>query len=91
MKPESTPNDDLLLFQAHFEQLLNPSHPLIKLANQIDWAAFDDAFGELVCPDHGAPAKLLRLLPCAERVWLARWRFTLCLDLDQPRALYSAT
>lgn len=62
MKPESTPTDDLLLFQAHFDQLLNPSHPLIKLASQIDWAAFDQAFGELYCPDNGAPAKATRLM-----------------------------
>ncbi len=62
MKPESTPSDDLLLFQAHFDQLLNPAHPLIKLAGQIDWAAFDDAFGELYCEDNGAPAKATRLM-----------------------------
>ena len=62
MKPESTPADDLLLFQAHFDQLLNPAHPLIKLAKRIDWSAFDDAFGELYCEDNGAPAKATRLM-----------------------------
>jgi transposase, IS5 family len=62
MKPKSTPTDDLLLFQAHFDQLLNPAHPLIKLAKQIDWATFDDAFGELYCEDNGAPAKSTRLM-----------------------------
>jgi transposase, IS5 family len=62
MKPESTPADDLLLFQAHFDQLLNPHHPLIKLAGQIDWEAFDQQFGELYCPDNGAPAKATRLM-----------------------------
>jgi len=62
MKPGSTPTDDLLLFQAHFDRLLNPAHPLIKLAGQIDWAAFDDAFGELYCEDNGAPAKATRLM-----------------------------
>jgi len=55
MKPGSTPADDLLLFRAHFDQLLNPSHPLLKLAGQIDWAAFDDASGGLYCEDNGAP------------------------------------
>ena len=62
MKPESTPADDLLMFQAHFDQLLNPDHPLIKLAKQIDWDAFDEQFGELYCPDNGAPAKATRLM-----------------------------
>jgi len=62
MKPQSPGQDDLLLFQAHFDQLLNPAHPLLKLAGQIDWAAFDDAFGELYCQDNGAPAKATRLM-----------------------------
>jgi len=62
MKPQSPGQDDLLLFQAHFDQLLNPAHPLLKLAGQIDWAAFDDAFGELYCEDNGDPAKATRLM-----------------------------
>jgi len=40
----------------------NPAHPLLKLAGQIDWAAFDDASGELYCQDNGAPAKATRLM-----------------------------
>lgn len=65
MKPQSpdhTDHDDLLLFQAHFDQLLNPDHPLLTLAKQFDWAGFDDAFGELYCQDNGAPAKATRLM-----------------------------
>lgn len=62
MKPRSTDQDDLLLFQAHFDQLLNARHPLLKLAGQIGWSAFDDAFGDLYCPDNGAPAKATRLM-----------------------------
>ncbi len=60
MKPESTPNDTFELFQAHFDQLLNPRHPLIRLAKQIDWESFDAAYGELYCEDTGAPAKATR-------------------------------
>ena len=37
MTPQSTDQNELLLFQAHFDQLLNPAHPLLKLADQIDW------------------------------------------------------
>lgn len=62
MKPQSPDQDDLLLFQAHLNQLLNPAHPLVKLAQQIDWITFDAAFGELYCPDNGAPAKATRLM-----------------------------
>ena len=62
MKPQSPDQDDLLLFQAHFDQLLNPTHPLLTLSKQIDWDAFDAAFGELYCEDAGAPAKATRLM-----------------------------
>jgi len=62
MKPQSVPTDGLLLFQAHFDQQLNLEHPLIKLAHQIDWEAFDRQFGEHYCEDNGAPAKPTRLM-----------------------------
>jgi len=75
MKPQSVPTDGLLLFQAHFDQQLNLEHPLIKLANQIDWEAFDRQFGEHYCEVILAAAganlrKLLRLLPCAQPIRL---------------------
>lgn len=62
MTPQNPDQDALLLFQAHFDQLLNPSHPLLKLARQIHWQKFDDEFGALYCPDNGAPAKATRLM-----------------------------
>jgi hypothetical protein len=39
MKPNDQAQDDLLLFQAHFDQLLNPQQPLIKLARAVQKAA----------------------------------------------------
>jgi len=63
MKPRPTSaNAQLQLFQAHFDQLLNPDHPLIMLANRIDWERFDVALADCYCPDNGAPAKAIRLL-----------------------------
>ena len=63
MKPKRRPrNSQLDLFQAHFDQLLNPQHPLYVLANKIDWDRFDIAFADLYCPDTGAPGKDIRLL-----------------------------
>jgi IS5 family transposase len=46
MKPKSQPRDEFELFQAHFDQLLNPGHELILLANQIDWPGLDAAFAD---------------------------------------------
>jgi IS5 family transposase len=62
MKPPSQSPDALELFQAHFHQLLNPAHPLVKLAGQIQWEAFEKTFAACYCEDLGAPAKATRLM-----------------------------
>ena len=53
MKPRSQPRDAFELFQAHFDQLLDPDHELIVLANQIDWPSLDVAFADCYRPDSG--------------------------------------
>lgn len=63
MKPRPRPNaDQFELFQAHFDRLLNPDHPLVLLADKIDWSRFDVALAECYCPDNGAPGKAVRLM-----------------------------
>lgn len=62
MTPKRQPRDAFELFRSHFDQLLNPRHELVLLANQIDWLRFDAAFAECYCPDTGAPGKAIRLM-----------------------------
>lgn len=62
MKPKPQPRDAFELFQAHFDQMLNPNHELILLANKIDWSGMEAAFVDTYCPDFGAPAKAIRLM-----------------------------
>lgn len=63
MKPKSQASEaQLQLFQAHFDQILNPDHPLVVLANKIDWPRFDAALEDCYCPDNGAPGKAVRLM-----------------------------
>ena len=63
MRPRSQADGDQLdLFRAHFDQMLNPDHPLVVLAQKIDWQRFHGAFADCYCPDFGAPAKAVRLL-----------------------------
>ncbi len=62
MKPRPQPRDAFELFQSHFDQLLDPSHELILLANKIDWPGLDAAFVDTYTPDNGAPAKAIRLM-----------------------------
>jgi len=35
------------LFRYELEQIVNHKHPLYKLAQEIDWDVFDEAFGPL--------------------------------------------
>jgi IS5 family transposase len=63
MKPRSAPKaSQLNLFQAQFDQLLNPDHPLCVLAKKVNWNRFETAFVDCYCPDFGAPGKAIRLL-----------------------------
>ena len=61
MKPKPQP-DAFQLFQAHFRQILNPAHPLLQLADKIDWPRFDAAFADCYHEDFGAPAEATRLM-----------------------------
>jgi IS5 family transposase len=57
-----TRNKAQLGFYSTFEEQLNHSHPLYKLANAIDWKQFDDAFAKHYDLKKGAPAKPIRLM-----------------------------
>ena len=57
MKPRPRPLDAFELFQAHFDQLLDPGHELVVLAKKIDWSGLEAAFVDCYCPDIGAPVK----------------------------------
>ena len=62
MPPKPLKRDAFELFQAHFDQLLNPAHELVQLARKIDWGRFEAAFAGGYSPDMGAPAKATRLM-----------------------------
>lgn len=62
MKPKPQSRDTFELFQAHFDQILNPDHELIQLAKKIDWSRFEVSFADTYCEDFGAPAKAMRLM-----------------------------
>jgi len=62
MKPKSQDATAFELFQAHFDQILNAEHPLVRLADRIDWLRFDTAFADSYSDDLGAPGKAIRLM-----------------------------
>jgi IS5 family transposase len=63
MKPRSrTDVGQLDLFQAQFSRILNPDHPLVLLADKLDWQRFDMVLGDCFHPEVGAPALSTRLV-----------------------------
>ena len=50
------------LFRTRLDQILDRSHPLYILANQIDWSIFDSKFGSTYIEDKGRPGKPTRLM-----------------------------
>lgn len=62
MKPKKPQHQDQSgLFRSRLDQILDRKHPLFVLANQIDWAVFDQKFGRLYA-DKGRPALPTRLM-----------------------------
>ncbi|MCP5116265.1 MAG: IS5 family transposase [bacterium] len=62
MRPKTQDATAFELFQAHFRQILNAEHPLVRLADRIDWPRFEAAFADSYCEELGAPGKAIRLM-----------------------------
>ena len=61
MKPRSTPSDHDDLFRSRLNQILDLDHPLIRLADKIDWDQIDERVG-LCYADEGRPGLSPRLM-----------------------------
>ena len=61
MKPPSSPSNSDPLLSALARQL-NLGHPLVQLAETIDWQSFEDKFGRVVKASGGRPALPTRLM-----------------------------
>lgn len=61
MKPRSTPSDHDDLFRARLDQILDPTHPLVRLADRIDWDQIDERV-EVCYADEGRPGLSPRLM-----------------------------
>ena len=64
MKPKKSPTHDRQqdLFRAELVQIINPKHPLVKLARTVNWDRLGDVFGATYSPDQGRPALSTRLM-----------------------------
>ncbi len=50
------------LFQIDLEQLIDLSHPLVRLGLVIDWSSFEQMLGSTYHPSQGAPGLSTRLM-----------------------------
>jgi len=62
MQPKTSSSDQGDLFRSRLDQILNPRHPLYRLADSIDWSVFDKEFGPLYDEKFGRPGLPIRLL-----------------------------
>jgi len=49
-------------FKVELCDIVNPRHPMVKLADSVQWSRFDEAFGDLYDEANGCPAKSTRLM-----------------------------
>ena len=64
MKPKKSPqqNRQQDLFRSELANMINPNHPLVRIAQTVDWDKLDEVFGKTFCPDNGRPAISTRLM-----------------------------
>ena len=61
-KPNAINQSQSDLFRSRLSNQLNPKHPLYRLAHEIDWSVFEQAFGSFYAGEKGQPPKPIRLM-----------------------------
>ena len=61
MPPKKPQLSEFELFQSRLDNMLDPEHPLVKLAGLIDWSGFDEAYGHFYT-QKGRPGLPTRLM-----------------------------
>jgi hypothetical protein len=60
MQPKREPEQPRReMFQIDLQQLIDMSHPLVRLGLCIDWGSFERALGSIYHSSHGAPGSRL--------------------------------
>jgi transposase, IS5 family len=63
MRPKREPEQPQReMFQIALEQLIDKSHPLVRLGLSIDWLSFEETLGDTYHPSQGAPGISTRLM-----------------------------
>lgn len=62
MPPKKPGLSEFELFRMLLTNMINMSHPLVKVANEIDWTRFDAAWGKFYHEKKGRPGLPTRLM-----------------------------
>jgi IS5 family transposase len=62
MQPKKRDMSQEDLFRTRLDQILDPKHPLVRLAGAIDWEYFEQEFGKYYVEKAGRPGKPIRIL-----------------------------
>lgn len=64
MKPQAAPSQQAQsdLFKSELAAIVAPDHPMVKLAQTVDWENLDQVFGKTFSEDKGRPAISTRLM-----------------------------
>jgi IS5 family transposase len=54
--------ETLEMFRSRLDQVINMNHPIVKLADAIDWSFFEGAYSKHYSDDQGRPSKTIRLM-----------------------------
>jgi len=54
--------ETLDLFRSRLDQIIEMGHPLVKLANSMDWSFFEEAYSKHYSDEQGRPSKTIRLM-----------------------------
>ena len=50
------------MFKPLLRDIISMKHPLVRLADEIDWKSFDEGLRDCFCPDNGRPSCPVRLM-----------------------------
>jgi transposase, IS5 family len=64
MKPKKKPEGPIQseMFKVFLKDLVSERHPLVKLADMVDWKVFDEKLTPTFCDDNGRPGLPVRLM-----------------------------
>ena len=62
MRPKKQDDNQRRIFQSRLEQMIDMGHPLVRLADRINWPMLEKKLGEVFIPDKGRPALPTRLM-----------------------------